>query len=351
MAFDLNSTDTLMGWNQLVQIDLSGIESSFGLENTGTQVLRVDNYNIGVSQTSDAPDYVTGRQDRTAWKRGPITSQGDLAYPFTLSTGIDMFTVAAELAEYPKNAFSIESSVHPRMSGCKINTSELSCTAENEVTANSQVWGIVDDDALTTIRSYGEDARISWGGGTVDNAESPSSLSNKQVGSSSTSGVVEGVNVDNQLVLEQIPMFDACSVVGAPAGMFVIGFSISIDNQLQRNYTMGTGAAGADEQYSPLGLNATTISAGQRRITGTITWQSDFEGYISQILGSGISSLIIRIAEFELTMNNALWMAEPPTLSAGDRVTCQSSFIALGTGTTAFDALLIGSNTSPPPGL
>lgn len=345
MAFNLNNTDTLMGWNQLVQIDFTDLDQDPGLTGGSTQVLRVDNYNIGVSQQSDAPDYVTGRQDRTAWKRGPITSQGDLSYPFTLTTGIDMFRVAAELANYPKNSFSIESSVHPRMSGCKINTSELACSAENEVTANSQVWGIVNDSALTTIRSYGDGSRIHWGdgaGGIV--------LSGKQVGSNSNAGVVEGVDVDGQLLLEQIPMFDACSVVGAPEGMFITGFSISIDNQLKRNYTMGTGSSG-DTQYSPLGLNATSISAGQRRITGTITWQSDFQGYISQILGSGIASLIIRIANFELTMNNALWMAEPPTLSAGDRVTCQSSFIALGTGDVAFDALLIGDNTSAPPGL
>lgn len=349
MAFDLNNTDTLMGWNQLVQIDFTGLEGD--ISNTGKQVLRVDSYNIGVSQTSDAPDYVAGRQDRTAFKRGPITSQGDLTYPFTIGpngdagTGIDMFKVAAELANYPKNAFSIESSVHPRMGGCKINTSELGCTAENEVTANSQVWGIVDDEALATIRSFGDASRIHWGFGAGG-----ISLTGKEVGSNANAGVVEGVDVDGQILLEQIPMFDACSIVGAPEGMLITGFSISIDNQLQRNYTMGTGATGVD-QYSPLGLNATSISAGQRRITGTITWQSDFQGYIAQILGSGIASLVIRIAGFELTMNNALWMAEPPTLSTGDRVTCQSSFIALGTGTNAFDALVIGDNTSAPPGL
>lgn len=338
-----------MGWNQAVVIDFSALDEipDGGLTNTGEVVLRVDSYNIGVTQRSEAPDYVTGRQDRTAWKKGPIESQGDLSYPFTLTIGIDMFKVAATLAEFPSNTFEIESSVHPRMSGCKINTSELSCQAESEVTANSQVWGIVDSEAIATIRSYGDPDRISWGGGL----DTQISLSGKTLGTDGYAGILAGENVDGLLLLEQIPMFDACSVSGAPPGMFIVGFTIQIDNQLQRNYTMGLGDDIDDSRYSPAGLNPTSVSAKQRRITGTITWQSDFEGYISQILGSGLAALTIRIANFQLRMNNALWMAEPPALSAGDRVTCQSSFIAMGTGEDAFDALVVEDNTSPPPGL
>jgi hypothetical protein len=102
-------------------------------------------------------------------------------------------------------------------------------------------------------------------------------------------------------------------------------------------------------------LNATSISANQRRISGTITWQSDYQGYISQILGTGLESLIIRIANVKLTLNQVMFTATPPTLSSGERMTVQSTFTALGTGQNdgddAFDALIIEQNDILPPGL
>ena len=52
-----NDVLTLMGWNQVVYIDPN---------DSGYQVLRVTDYEMGSKQTPDAPDYVTGRQDRTA---------------------------------------------------------------------------------------------------------------------------------------------------------------------------------------------------------------------------------------------------------------------------------------------
>lgn len=324
-AFDINEMDPLVGWNQVVTIDFTDLDGAYPLTApSGTKVLRVESYNIGVRQTSDAPDYVTGRQDRTAFKRGPIVSEGDIRYPFTLGedgvsgTGLDLFLVASELAKNPKDTFSVTSSAHPSIGGCKINTSALECQAEAEISANSNIWGIVDDESIETVHSYGNYDRVD----------------------SEDLGEPNGVDVVGQLLLEQIPMFDACSIVGAPVGMFIVGFTINIDNQLKRLYTMGTGESG-DTQYSPFGLNATAIAAMQRRVTGTITWQSNASGTIKQIIGSGISALEITIAGFKLTLNKALWMAEPPTLSAADRVTVQSSFIAMGTGDAEFDALVI----------
>lgn len=380
MAVDLNTFQTTMGWNQAVIIDYTDAtalfdKNPFSVPSGNTQVLRVESYDIGVRQDGDAPDYVTGRGDRTAWRKGPIISEGNLNFPFTLpqsgseASGLSLFICGAELVKAPGSSFSIQSSAHPSLSACKVNTATISCEAENPVTSSATIWGIVDEQELEEIHSYGDQRRYVWGPGTtVETQANPQTGSiyvtfSNHFNANGLPGVADGADVSGQLVTEQIPLFDACSVTGAPEGMFITGFSIEVNNNLQRNYTMGSGDSGTDSdsgpagrsQYSPFGLNATSISANQRRVSGTITWQSDYQGYISQVLGTGLESMVIRIANIQLTLNQVMFTAEPPTLSTGERMTVQSSFTALGTGQQsgddAFDALVIESNTELPPGL
>lgn len=323
MAIDLDNFKTLMGWNQVVELT-DGNNSPLG----GNYVLRVANYQIGVEQTGDAPDYVTGQQDRTAWTKGPIISQGTLEFPYTFTVGAAVFDAAVNLSRYPDSTFTVASSAHPQLGGCKVNTSTLSCDSGGPVSANAEIWGVVNVTELETVNSYGDDERITWGG------------------SSDTLGASEGgdplgADVSGTITLEQIPQWDVCSVQGAPTGMFVVGFSINIDNRLQRNYTMGDGDG---TPYSPWGLNPTSISTNQRLVGGTITWQSEETGYISEVIGVGIEELIIDIGPLRYTLSNCMWNATPPTLATGDRVTVESSFTALGTGTgsgvDAFDAIV-----------
>lgn len=339
-----NSNKVLMGWNQLVSIDGSGASDLLGFNTT--KVLRVSDYNIGVTQDGDAPDFVTGRQDRTAWRKGPIEAQGNLNFPFTLpetgdaatGLGLSLFKAGANLVSYPNETFTITSSAHPSIVGCKVNTVTIECQAKEEIKSNAEIWGIVGVEDLLEIHSYGDTERSDWGG------------------SDDTYGAAEGGTPDgeettsDQLSLEQIPMWDIVKITGAPSGMYVVGFSITIDNRLQRNYTMGTGESALegsiDVQRSPFGLNATSISANQRLINGTITWQSDYEGYISQVIGVGIESLTITIGpegedQLILTLNDCMWNAQPPTLGVGERVTVQSNFTALGRNEAEFDALTL----------
>jgi len=309
-----NDVKVLMGWNQVVEID----------DGSGYQPLRVTDYEFGTNQTGDAPDYVTGRQDRTAWTKGPVEVQGSLSYPLTFEqtgtfSGERMFKeFGAELALDIQETFGMRASPSESIAGCKVASTTISCSAGNPVECNATVWGIVD----STTNVSGE-----------SNTQLPDYFTQDTNTSS-------GVDVDNTYQLVQVPMWDTILVDGAPAGMLVTGFSVEIDNQLQRNYTMGN-----DSVRSPWGLNATSISAGQRRITGTVTWQSNDEGLLSFIMGVGIDRLVINVnshnAGFVMTMNNVLWSAKPPRLSTGDRITVESNFIALGTGTTAFDALVI----------
>lgn len=370
MPFDLNNFTTGMGWNQVVQVDFSDASELFAANGEftapSTEVFRVESYNIGVSQTAEAPDYVTGRQDHTAWRKGPILSEGDLSFPFMLPQGSNvtggfaLFLCGAELVKRPGASFTVQSSAHPSISGCKVQNARIDCTSEGPVNASATVWGIVDQEELATIHSYGDAGRYIWGRNLTGdvNPDYPQTYLTfgDHINTDGLPGQGEGADVSGSIILEQIPMFDIVSVEGAPSGMFVTGFSLEINNNLQRNYTMGSGSTGSQlSQYSPFGLNATSISAGQRRITGTLTWQSDYEGYISQILGAGIDALTIRVGPVQFTLNQVVWNAQPPTLSAGDRMTVESSFTALGTGTgsgdDAFDALVVEANTNLPEGL
>lgn len=308
-----NEVLTLMGWNQVVYIDPN---------EGGNQVLRVTDYEGGSKQTPDAPDYVTGGQDRTAFTKGPIEIDGTISYPLTFETGgntfngLEMFRLGAELATSPQNSFSVTSSAGETLEGCKVQTTSLSCNAGEPIQCSSTFWGtsIAPNESVGT----GNERILSGDLGSPD-----------------------GIDVAGQFTIVQIPMWDACTVAGAPDDMLVVGFNVQIDNQLQRNYTMGN-----QTTSSPWGLNATSISAGQRKITGSVTWQSSDIGLIKSVLGAGIEQLTITIktgigTTFVMDMNQCLWNAQPPKLSTGDRVTIETAFTAMGIGEAAFDALVL----------
>jgi hypothetical protein len=225
-----------------------------------------------------------------------------------------MFRLGAELAEDIQQTFGMKSTIGETIGGCKVQTASISCNSGEPIQCSATVWGITEQTNLST-------------GGAQEVPEYYTQGEN----------TATGVDVAGELQIVQVPMWDTVRVEGAPSGMLVVGFRVEVDNQLQRNYTMGN-----ETINSPWGLNATSISAGQRRVTGSLTWQSSDEGLLSFIMGAGINELIITINNgFTMTMNNVLWNANPPRLATGDRVTVESSFTALGAGTTDFDALLI----------
>lgn len=322
-----NDVKTLMGWNQRVRI--TGVDSlAPGVTMTADQILRVSDYSIGSNQEGNAPDYVTGATDRTAYTRGPVTIQGNFNYPITIEAGSgtvsgwEFFKAGALLATQPTMAFSIQGGEGENVGGCKVNVANLSVNAEEAINGSAEIWGI-SDDATNVSRTGGTHAGADYDDGVYG----PNTLSY---------GEVDGADVTGKFTIVQIPMWDSVKVVGAPDGMFITGVSINVNNNLQRNYTLGN-ELGA----SPWGLNATSISANQRTITGNIMWQSDYQGDLKAILGTGIKTLNVYINNVgSLEMQNVLWNAVPPTLSTGDRVVIETSFTALGNNGT-FDALTV----------
>jgi len=322
---DLSTVQTLMGWNQLVQLDLASLGG-------GYIPLRVTNFNMGSSQTGDAPDYVTGADDRTAWMKGPVTTEGSIEFPYTVPSsgtlsGYDMFAEGANLAENPGNSFQVKCSATNdatnliEFDNCKIQTVELKGDAEGSLSCSATIWGIAE-----TLLN------VSSGDGTATRVEL-SGLGDPD----GSAGGGEGIG---KLTTVQIPMWDAVKISGAPDDMFIVGFSLQVENNLKRLYTMGT-----QDGASPYGLNASSIANNQRKVTGSITWQSNSAASLTSILGAGIGALTIEIGPDTIktfTLNRCLWTAVPPTVSAGDRITCESSFVAIGSGETAFDALTLG---------
>ena len=316
---DPNLIQTLMGWNQVVYID----ENAGLVPSASGKLLRVTDYEMGSRQEGNAPDYITGLQDRTAFSKGPVVIEGSINYPLTFETGVNtlnglsMFQLGAILAANIQTSFSMESTAGEIISGCKVQTTSVSCNAGEPIQCSSTIWGVSNDTENT---SYSDFLRV----------ETP----NPGWGSPS------GVSVAGNFTTAQIPMWDSVKIVGAPSGMFIVGFNVQIENQLQRNYTMGD-----DTSLSPFGLNATSISAGQRRVTGTITWQSDSSGLIKAIMGAGVQSLRITIGAepngMDMLMSQCLWNAQPPKLGTGDRVTIESGFTALGAGVTDLDAFTL----------
>ena len=311
-----NAIKTLMGWNQIVQVlnPINGSPLTAG-------ILRVNSYNMGSKQEGEAPDYVTGATDRTAYTKGPVTTEGTLDFPITIESGsgtvpgFSFFKAGAELVSNPQASFEIQGTTLGEMlGGCKINSTTIKCDAKEHVSCSSTVWGVSE--------------------GTDNTSSSGNTIPLEQVYGDSNGA--QGTSVVGQFQLVQIPMWDAVLVTGAPDGMYVIGFSVTIDNALQRNYTLGSGVS-----RSPYGLNATSISSKQRKITGTVKWQSDTDGSLRAIMGSGIKSLTVAISSVgTMTLSNCLWNAAPPTISTGDRMVCESPFTALGS-TGGFDALTI----------
>lgn len=297
-------------------------------------------YSIGVNQVGEAPDYIGGQQDRTAWMKGPIETEGDLTFPFTWTMGRSMFQAGANLVRYPDENFKIESSAHPVVDGAKVNNARLSVQAEENVQTSATVWGIADlseDSAfpeITKSKLEGHDDLS-----TISSGDGDDVIRTTWTGFGDKDGIA--TTSFNNLNLEQIPMWDAVTVWGAPEGMHVVGFDLQIDNRLVRHYTMGD-----RDGASPNALNATSIVPQQRMIRGTLTWQSDMQGNVAQILSVGIETLKIKLYGPEgtliLLMKNCLWNAQPPRLSVNDRVTVESEFTAMGS-----NAESLSYNTTP----
>lgn len=308
MDFTLASNNpTIMGWNQLVTAFLG----SGGTETT----LKVRSFSVGITQTVDVPELVTGATDKITWSKGIINVGGSIEAPLTKTTG-DILLTAADYAclgwkGKESNVINVKSSIHGGPYPCMIQTLTLTATEKEACSISAQLLG----RAGAMINS------------STDGTE--------KVGMTTPSGSADGMMPPADLALEQIIMFDRVQVGAGmnPAdgdceNLIPVKLTLTIDNKLQQNYVLGCG--------SDSSLDAWSISAGQRTIHGSITFQSGTSGSTQFVRTAGVdlssSGSLIKISDASHTLVDikgndfyCLWSAKPPTLGI-DKVVVDLDF-------------------------
>lgn len=299
---------TSMGWNQLVY--LNGV------------AIKVADYNVGVTQSYQVPPLVTGLTDKINWAKGLVEAGGNLSAPLVPSLGVTLLTKAFErnISTGDLTTFNISSTVHPQLTGAKVQSATISASSGEFIQVRCEIFGTAADVAGVYIpySGYGSVSEYS------DN-QYASIYANSSLPDAPGSGPTGTTWTD-----EQIPMFDQVKNVqnimpddtGQP-----ISFEFSVANNLIRNYVLG----------SPAGLDAWSVSNGQRDLTGSVTWQSGESGIIGednqigQVINAGVkipSASTVNIGFITIDVADALvlWGAQPPALNPNDRVTCTANF-------------------------
>lgn len=352
---------TLMGWNQVVWVDTG----------SGYNPYKVQDYSVGITQDFNVPQMVSGRSDRMTWSKGMIQAGGTVNVPLLRSTG-GLFLTAAEEASVPVDEdgtvntsaiFSIRSSVHPPIQQSMIQSYTITANEGQPVQLTIEMFG-------TLLDENGDSSELEAALGSLNFTSSTNKGDTNQsaaivLGAYGTLGSSTRIGGDpvgtdislysSTLEVEEIPNFDQVFGVrenlptdqnGNPVGE-PISFTFSINNNLVRNYVLG----------SARGLDAFSIASGQREMTGSMSWQSlgaaasTYNGTIGQVVNVGITdpaSITKNIyvggtndddtdSIFKINMQEALllWGATPPQLNTG-KVTASANFQLLardGSGT------------------
>ena len=308
--FGNRNNPTLRGWTQRVMA---------ARRTDPLKMLRVRNFNVGISQTYDVPDLVTGLTDRITWSKGVIDFRGNLEAPLTTSIN-EMLVKAADHACLGVDGaiLQVQSDVHGGPYSCMVNRLTITANEREAISVSAELIGRVGLLNNETLNS------------STDGTEAVTLMG--------STGESTGGNVDaykSEFITEQIPMFDTV-IVGEgmnPAGscefLQPIGCSLTIDNKLQQNYVLGCGT----EKSS---LDAYSISAGQRTISGTMRFMSGENGQINypKLVGMGAGGgTLLNFADMikiDGTKFRPLWAAKPPQLGV-EKVVVELEFVMIAT--------------------
>jgi hypothetical protein len=309
---DVNGNNpTIMGWNQRV-VAKRGTTGD-------VKILKVKSFSVGITQNYDVPDLVTGATDRITWSKGTIDLRGSIEAPMTQSF-TDMVLVAADYASIdPSEAvMQVYSDIHGGPYACMVNTVTITANEKEPVQITAEFIGRLGVNLHSN--STGTDSVVmSDSAGTVDGYLTQSAGS---------------LGTPDPLDVEQIVMFDRVALgTGMNPGtqgctsLLPIGFTLTMDNKLQQNYILGCGGNWSS-------LDAWSISAGQRLISGTVRFQSGSNGTIQYVknvgttggdAGAGDLININDMIVVDGTEFMVLWGAKPPSLGV-DKVIVELTF-------------------------
>lgn len=290
-SFDwANTTPAQMGWNQTVRVQYGDFNG----------VIKVKDFSVGITQKFEVPDLVTGATDRLTWSKGVVEVGGSLNAPLTASFANSVIKAANDAAT-GTGLVTLTSTVHGTMQA-KVNTCRVSCEAEGPIEVSCDLFGRLVTGDVQSSTNGKEEAQVAYGGTTNFN------------GGADPTG----------LVLEQIPMFDQVKVNlsmlpgNQSEGTYLlpIGVTFSMDNKLVRNYVLGL-----DNSSS---LNALSISAGQRVLSGTMKFQSGQSGQIAYVTNAGAGKQaegnfldFAGLIQIDASKYVPIWSAAPPQLNTG----------------------------------
>lgn len=200
------------------------------------RVIRAMSSSLAAKQTISHPDVVDNRIDRTLYQLGPIEVDGDIAFPVVKTSESNAFlgfvwdiaTVrdlnTGELLNNGQVILEYSFQQIRTFNECRVNTLELRATAGDRVEGTLNFMGttVVDAGSPPAFTDLSPARVLTWDDVTI----------------------TAGGDVT----------FDSC---------IVRGFTITINNNLSRNYTFCPG----------VGLFASNISTGKRFVEGSLEFQ------------------------------------------------------------------------------
>ena len=293
--FDSNN-NVMVGWNQDLQ--LNGV------------TIKVTSFNIGVTQSAELPDLVTGLSDKLAFQKGTISVAGNISAPMTKSVADSIVSYADDI-----RPITLTSSAVPNGITYEIYINQLTIT----MTAGEPIQ--VSADFIGKIIGAPNENDFSSASGMV---------TTKNIGK------IGGATNSNYFT-EQIPMFDRVYVdsgflpTGNTDNQIPISLTFTCNNNLQANYVLAVDTFGS--------LNPFSISRGQRLLSGSMGFQSGYSpnSQLSVIMNAGASDGVggfkiyepgnyntVNIGSTLLDIKGSnfvpIWNAAPPTIGT-DRIT------------------------------
>lgn len=309
---------TAMGWNQIVSVQPTA--------GGNWAAIKVSDYSVGIKNDFEVPALISGLTDKITWSKGMITVEGDISAPLTQS-------LSSKLLKYglyingALNQINVKCTISNPVNNAMINSFSITATSGEYIQTKVSLWGVLNDTGHEYQSDYGgidppsvdiNSSAIYFGIGGAGGLAS-ADQTNTSTGYGATYG------------LEQIPMFDQVTGVSDLMPQSGMGEPISVtfevNNNLMRNYTLGQQT-----------LDAYSVSAGQRDVTGEISWQSTGNtaalGYVT-IGGSKTMTASLDFAglvTLDVTSGvAAVYGAQPPVLNVSDRVTSSCRFQLLST--------------------
>jgi hypothetical protein len=322
--FGNTSNKVMVGWNQILKLN--------------DRAVKVQSFNVGIQQEATLPDLIVGLSDRIAFQKGVISVSGNIQAPLTNTLG-NILIEAADTTTVGGGDLVMSSSALP--SGITLETKI------QELTISAQAG-----EPISLSCSFVGRIKEAGGYSESDFSSGKGTLTNGLIGSVSGNS-----NWDGAYETEQIPMFDRIVIdpgflplensLIADFGNYIVpvGFSFTINNNIQPNYVLGVGDSSSSSEVGS--LNPFSLTYGQRNLSGTMKFQSGYKDVNSKlavvmnagrsadnantgftIFGSSINSVLNTSPILNISGEAffPVWDAKPADIQTGDRITYEAAF-------------------------